>query len=144
MKKRNLILVAALIVLAALLLCYGLTTRGGKRPAEPAAPEASVTAETADQTADYVDQTADSGYSESAIAAARKYMEENPAESYLLVRTSQSAYSPIPLNEENAFKITQADGSENTVLSGRIPSIWNRPTVTTRTAWMKAKSHWRI
>ena len=112
MKKRNLILVAALFVLAVLLLWYGLSTRGGKKDAVPATPEASTAMGTMEQTADY-------GYSESAVAAARKYLEENPAESYLLVRTSQSAYSPIPLNEENAFKITQADGSENTVHIGK-------------------------
>ncbi len=112
MKKRNLILIAALFVLAVLLLWYGLLTRGGKKDAEPAAPEVSAAMETVEQTAEY-------GYSESAVAAARKYLEENPAESYLLVRSRQSAYSPIPLNEENAFKITQADGSENTVHIGK-------------------------
>ena len=58
-------------------------------------------------------------YSEEAREVVTAYLEEYPAEAYLLVTTNNGVYSPIPLNGENAFRIKQADGSENVVHIGK-------------------------
>ena len=52
---------------------------------------------------------------ERAKNSAELYLREHSADSYLLIRTKKRIYSPIPLNEENALRITQEDGAENVI-----------------------------
>lgn len=112
MKKRNLFLVAILLVASLAVLFWGLKSRSGTN--------STLSAVTAQPEIQAAESSADSGiHSESIRSAAKEYLAENPAESYLLVSTGQGVYSPIPLNEENSFKITQPDGSENTVHIGK-------------------------
>lgn len=107
MKKRNLILVLALVTAALLLLFFGLSGRGEKiLPEESDGKETDIAAET-------------SAFSESVTAKAREYMDKNPAQSYLMVITDTYNSTPLPLNEEGSFRITQPDGSENVVHIGK-------------------------
>ena len=108
-RKKDMILVLALLALALLFL---LISRSARKPAAvpPDAPPAetgTVTEEKpAESYADFVSETV------------RAYFEEYPAASYLFVNTGGSAYSPIPLNGDNSFRITQQDGSENVIHIG--------------------------
>ena len=108
-RKKDLILVLALLVLALLFL---LISRPARKPAAvppdpPPAETGAVTEERpAESYADFVSETV------------RAYFEEYPAASYLFVNTGSSAYSPIPLNGDNSFRITQQDGSENVIHIG--------------------------
>lgn len=103
-RKKDFIVIAALILAALLLLLVGYLSRGKAEPAP--AP-----VETAEAAAD--------GYSDFVRESVRAYFEEYPAESYLLVTTGSSVYSPIPLNADNAFRITRQDGSENVIHIGK-------------------------
>ena len=58
-------------------------------------------------------------YSEAVRQAVAAYFGEYPAESYLVLTTSNGIHAPVPLNEDNEFKLTQADGSENVVHIGK-------------------------
>lgn len=111
MKNKNIFLVIIMIVIASLLLWYGLYSRTGQNYDIPVTPDPSGT--------DTIQSDDNQKFSESVITAANEYLSANPAESYLLVKTNQSAYSPIPLNEENSFTITQPDGSKNVVHIGK-------------------------
>ena len=108
-RKKDIILVLALLVLALLFL---LLSRAARKPAAvpsgpPPAETGAVTEEKpAESYADFVSETV------------RAYFEEYPAASYLFVNTGSSAYSPIPLNGDNSFRITQQDGSENVIHIG--------------------------
>ncbi len=108
-RKKDLILVLALLALALLFL---LISRPARKPAAvppdpPPAETDTVTEEKpAESYADFVSETV------------RAYFEEYPAASYLFVNTGGSAYSPIPLNGDNSFRITQQDGSENVIHIG--------------------------
>lgn len=104
MKKKDIILIVGLIALALALLVCGLALRSKGTPAkaEPEGDEVSLA----------------SDYSQSVRESAAEYFEEYPAESYLLVRVGGGVYTPIPLNGENAFRIAQADGSENVIHIG--------------------------
>ncbi len=105
-RKKDLILVLALLALALLFL---LLSRTARKPAAvpPPAETGTVTEERpAESYADFVSETV------------RAYFEEYPAASYLFVNTGGSAYSPIPLNGDNSFRITQQDGSENVIHIG--------------------------
>ena len=106
MKKRNLILVLALVTAALVLLFFGLSRRGDQ----------TLTEEPADKE---TDTAAPSAFSESVTAKAREYMDKNPAQSYLMVITDTYNSTPLPLNEEGSFRITQPDGSENVVHIGK-------------------------
>ena len=101
--KKDLILIAAVVAAALLLLLFG----GMSRQAEDAAPAETEQPEEA------------GGYSDFVRGSVREYFEEYPAESYLLVTTGSGVYSPIPLNEDNAFRIAQKDGSENVIHIGK-------------------------
>ena len=121
MKKKNLIAVLIIFVLAAAVLFLGLYFRGGAKsplppeaePTESAAPEEG----TADESAENAENTAPEAGT--AAEKTREYLEKYPSESYLLVRTANSVFAPIPLTEEGSFKIAQADGSENVVHVGK-------------------------
>ena len=103
MKKKDLILILAVVCLALVLLLAGPLSRSGGR-------------ETGEDT-----ERADTAtpYSEETLAAVRSFFEEYPAESYLIVKSAGGVYLPIPLNSDNAFTVRQSDGSENTVHIGR-------------------------
>ena len=108
-RKKDLILVLALLVLALLFLLISRPARkpAAVPPAPPPAETGTVTEEKpAESYADFVSETV------------RAYFEEYPAASYLFVNTGSSAYSPIPLNGDNSFRITQQDGSENVIHIG--------------------------
>ena len=102
MKKRNIILVIALFVSALVLLFFGLSKRWDF--SVPTQSEAVTEAP---------------AYSGSVFSSAKEYLDTNPAESYLVVRTDGYVYSPVPLNEDGTFRITQPDGSENVVHVGK-------------------------
>lgn len=108
-RKKDLILVLALLVLALLFLLISRPARkpAAVPPAPPPAETGTVTEEKpAESYADFVSETV------------RAYFEEYPAASYLFVNTGGSAYSPIPLNGDNSFRIAQQDGSENVIHIG--------------------------
>ena len=108
-RKKDLILVLALLALALLFLLLSRTARkpAAVPPGPPPAETGAVTEEKpAESYADFVSETV------------RAYFEEYPAASYLFVNTGGSAYSPIPLNGDNSFRIAQQDGSENVIHIG--------------------------
>lgn len=108
-RKKDLILVLALLALALLFLLLSRPARkpAAVPPAPPPAETGTVTEERpAESYADFVSETV------------RAYFEEYPAASYLFVNTGGSAYSPIPLNGDNSFRIAQQDGSENVIHIG--------------------------
>ncbi len=108
-RKKDLILVLALLALALLFLLLSRTARkpAAVPPDAPPAETGTVTEErSAESYADFVSETV------------RAYFEEYPAASYLFVNTGSSAYSPIPLNGDNSFRIAQQDGSENVIHIG--------------------------
>lgn len=108
-RKKDLILVLALLALALLFLLISRPARkpAAVPPAPPPAETGTVTEERpAESYADFVSETV------------RAYFEEYPAASYLFVNTGGSAYSPIPLNGDNSFRIAQQDGSENVIHIG--------------------------
>ena len=108
-RKKDLILVLALLALALLFLLLSRTARkpAAVSPDPPPAETGAVTEERpAESYADFVSETV------------RAYFEEYPAASYLFVNTGGSAYSPIPLNGDNSFRIAQQDGSENVIHIG--------------------------
>lgn len=104
MKKRNIQLILGMAALALVLLLVGLSQRGAL-PAPPAA-EPQVTG-------------GESGDDAAQGEAVERFFEEYPAESYLLLTTASGTRMPIPLNADNAFRLTQADGSENVVHIGK-------------------------
>nr|MBQ1577869.1 NusG domain II-containing protein [Oscillospiraceae bacterium] len=108
-RKKDLILVLALLALALLFL---LLSRTARKPA--AVPPVPPPAETGTVTEEKPAESYDDFVSETV----RAYFEEYPAASYLFVNTGSSAYSPIPLNGDNSFRITQQDGSENVIHIG--------------------------
>ena len=101
MKKRDWILIAVLAAAALPLLFFGLKSRFVPVP-EPSPAVGT-----------------DAGYTDFVRLAVAEFFEANPAESYLVVETRNGLHAPIPLNEENEFRLTQADGSENVVHIGR-------------------------
>ena len=108
-RKKDLILVLALLALALLFL---LLSRTARKPAAvpPDAPPAETGAVTEEKPAE--------SYADFVSETVRAYFEEYPAASYLFVNTGGSAYSPIPLNGDNSFRIAQQDGSENVIHIG--------------------------
>lgn len=104
MKKRNILLILGMAALALVLLLVGLSQRGAL-PAPPAAEPQVTDGESGDDAAQG--------------EAVERFFEEYPAESYLLLTTASGTRMPIPLNADNAFRLTQADGSENVVHIGK-------------------------
>ena len=108
-RKKDMIIVLGLLAAALLFLLISMASRktAAVPPSPPPSETAAVTEENpAESYADFVSETV------------RAYFEEYPAESYLFVNTGSSAYSPIPLNGDNSFRITQQDGSENVIHIG--------------------------
>ena len=104
MKKNDLILILAVLAAALLLLGLSFYARAQRVNAQPPAPEESA---------------ADESWPASVREAAAAYFEEYPAESYLIVRSPSGLYAPIPLNEDNSFRIRQENGDENVVHIGK-------------------------
>ena len=96
-------LILGIAGLALVLLLFGLSPRSGL--SIPPVAEASPAAESAVPT-----ETSE---------AVEAFFSEYPADSYLLLTTASGTRMPIPLNADNAFRITQADGSENVVHIGK-------------------------
>lgn len=147
--KKDWILVLVLAAAALLLLVYGLSSRHKPVTAPPfptpvsesvgqaeasegaGAPDGSgggaeADAEAVPETAPESEPEAASEktpsagtYEEFVRESVAAYFAEYPAESYLIVNTNSSAYSPIPLTEDNSFRITQQDGSENVIHIGK-------------------------
>ena len=119
MKKKDLIVILAVLLLAVILLVYGLSMRttqqNPEKPAETAQPFLSAEGSSEGE----AEVSASPGYSEKTKAAAEAYLREYPAESYLILTTNSGISSPIPLNEENSFRVRQGDGSENVVHIGK-------------------------
>lgn len=144
-RKKDWILILVLAAAALLLLVYGLASRRKPVMAPPSpTPVSESTAQTEEsenaaqtgegkdagteavsggteaETAAAPTQTPSAGtYDEFVRESVAAYFEEYPAESYLIVNTNSSAYSPIPLTEDNSFRITQQDGSENVIHIGK-------------------------
>lgn len=113
-------MVFAILLLAVVLLIYGLSIRTSKTAKLEHSAEAGIASPSEDPFSETeAGKNVFDNYSEKAREAARAYLEEYPAEAYLLVTTNNGVYSPIPLNGENAFRIKQADGSENIVHIGK-------------------------
>ncbi len=104
MKKRDVLLILGFVLLALALLAAGLAQRG--RGAILSAPGEDAGALPAE-------------YSEAVRRAVAAYFEEYPAESYLVLETQSGVHAPVPLNRDNEFRVTQADGSENVVHIGK-------------------------
>ena len=119
MKKKDLIVILAVLLLAVILLVYGLSMRttqqNPEKPVETAQPFPSAEGSSEGE----AEMNASPGYSEKTKAAAEAYLREYPAESYLILTTNGGISSPIPLNEENSFRVRQGDGSENVVHIGK-------------------------
>ena len=116
MKKKDIILILFMVLLAAVLLLVGLSARHSRND-DTTPTTASESEENREEEPESSTGTADR-YSENVRAAAAEYFSKNPAESYLLIRTNQSASPPIPLNEEYSFTVSQPDGSENVIHVG--------------------------
>ena len=114
MKKRDVLLILGLLALVCVLLVTGLAQRGRTAPA-PAVTESPAASEEPESGTGAALAEGD-GTVPDAVAA---FFDEYPAESYLVVTTSSGVHAPIPLNEENEFRLTQADGSENVVHIGK-------------------------
>ncbi|MBQ3374484.1 MAG: NusG domain II-containing protein [Oscillospiraceae bacterium] len=119
MKKKDLIVILAVLLLAVILLVYGLSMRttqqNPEKPVETAQPFPSAEGSSEGE----AEMNASPSYSEKTRAAAEAYLREYPAESYLILTTNGGISSPIPLNEENSFRVRQGDGSENVVHIGK-------------------------
>ena len=113
MKKRDLLVILGIVLVAAVLIGVRLL------PAKTAAPAPAGDSATPGPGASDEVPAGTARYSESVIARTDEYFAQNPAESYLVVTTSNNIYAPIPLNEENEFRLTQKDGSENVVHIGK-------------------------
>ena len=111
MKKRDILLILGIAALALVLLLFGLSQRSALPSPTVAVTEAPAA----------VTETpgAESGGAAEEKSPVEAFFEEYPAESYLLLTTASGTRMPIPLNEDNAFRITQADGSENVVHIGK-------------------------
>lgn len=117
MKKKDLVLILGMVLLAAALLAVGLSTRHSGSvdlaPGQPSGKSKGAGEEATEASVESSDQ-----YSENVQKDAEEYFNKNAADSYLLIRTNQSASIPIPLNEEYSFTVSQHDGSENVIHVG--------------------------
>lgn len=114
MKKRDLILILGVLLLAVVLLLAGMAQR--RLLTEPAAAPTESAGASA-QPSEPTENAADG--SDAVRAAVAAYFEENSAESYLVVTTVNGVHMPIPLNGENELRLTQPDGSENVIRMDR-------------------------
>jgi len=117
-RKKNIFLVLAIVLIAVLLLIYGLTTRKASptvKDGAAASDEVLTAAETPDvDSSDEASAEVDADIA----AAADAYLERNPAESYVVVSTSSAMYLPVPLVEGNSFKLNFSDTEYNLVHVG--------------------------
>lgn len=105
-------MILILVLLAAALLFLLVSLSARKKALIPPAPSPSAAAAAKEQS--------ESGTFEEFVRdTVRAYFEEYPAESYLFVSTGGNAYTPIPLNGDNSFRIAQEDGSENVIRIGK-------------------------
>lgn len=115
MKKRDIVLILVILLLACALLGVGLVQRGRitvptAQPTENIMPSAEPT--------DGGEASA-AGASAAVRAAVAAYFDESLAESYMVVTTQNGVHAPVPLNEENELRLAQADGSENVIHIGK-------------------------
>ena len=110
MKKRDIVLVLGIAALALALLLFGLSQRSALPSPIAAVTETAAAAET---------PSTEDGSGSDGEDFIESFFEEYPADSYLLLTTASGTRLPIPLNADNAFRITQADGSENVVHIGK-------------------------
>lgn len=130
-KKRDLILILVIAVLAVCLMIYGLSTRkatvspsGAIAAAEtPALENNTEAAELQTETSPDVNETelteGESAEKSEAAIKAGEYLATYPAESYLVVTTSNGSYNAIPLIEEGSFKISFSDDEYNIIHVGK-------------------------
>lgn len=118
MKKKDLFLILVLVLAAAVVLVVGLSGRHGGQQGTTETPALQNSETPGEDSGAAASDGAGEGYSDSVMAEAAAYFEKNPAESYLVVRTSQASTPPIPLNEEYSFTVQQPDGSENVIHVG--------------------------
>ncbi len=132
--KKDSILILVLAAAALILLLVGLGSRRLSVPPAPSpTPETAeseawtesgaetvtaATAETAAETAAPAPEPAQT-YEDFVQETVAAYFAEYPAESYLIVTTGSGVYSPIPLTEDNSFRISRQDGSENVIHIGK-------------------------
>ena len=119
MKKKDLIVILAVLLLAVVLLVYGHSMRTTQQSPEKSAQTAQPLPSAEGSSEGETVANPAPGYSEKTRAAAEAYLREYPAESYLILTTNSGISSPIPLNEENSFRVKQGDGSENVVHIGK-------------------------
>lgn len=105
MKKKDLLLILFFVLLAAVLLVLGVSSRSSGNAVQTMDEDIPQSSGTEEQ-------------STGATDAVQTYISENYADSYLLLKTANNVYAPIPLNEENSFKITLRNGDYNTVHIG--------------------------
>ena len=109
-RKRDMILVLALLAAALLFLAVSLAAR--KKTPDAPTPSPS-------ETAEVTEPSESDAYRDFISEYVKAYFEEYPAESYLFVSIGGDARSPIPLNGDNSFRIAQEDGSENVIHIGK-------------------------
>lgn len=116
MKKRDIILLISVAAAAVVLLVLGLALRKGTD-----APDADKTVAELSAVSQAAESPAPSEISvpEEVTAAAQAYLDQYPAESYLIIRTSTSMYMPFPLNEDASFKVHFGDEEYNLVHIGK-------------------------
>ncbi len=114
MKKRDLILILGVLLLAVVLLLAGMAQR--RLLTEPtAAPTESAGASA--QPSEPTENAADG--SDAVRDAVAAFFDEYPAESYMVVTSANGVHLPVPLNEDNELRLTQPDGSENVIRIGK-------------------------
>jgi len=112
-KKKDIILIVVIALLAVCLLFCGLFLGKRHTSAAPAQTELDtdnvVTAEA----------ILPEGVLQEVSEAVETYLAQNPAESYLLISTASGSYLPIPLSEDAAFKIHFGEEEYNLVHIGK-------------------------
>lgn len=109
MKKRDLLLIVSLALVAGIMMVVGLNAR---KPVEKAIPEVS---ETTDDLASEAIQLENFGVSAQEKASA--FLEANPAESYLYIEANGGVLV-IPLSEERSIPLDQGNNVINTIHTG--------------------------
>ena len=105
MKRKDILLIVCFALLAVTLLIYGLNSRIDK-PVTRTEKEHILANNSVNEQTARIDE------------AVKAFLSEHSAEAYLLMETSNRIYAPIPLNEENSFRITQSNGDYNIIHIG--------------------------
>ena len=116
--KKEIILLLVIIIIAGFLAVYGLSIRGPKSSVPSAEEAADIQSSVSVENSNEENKIGDTDITE-AQKSALTYLENNPAESYLLVTTSSGTHSPIPLAEETSFTINYQGDEFNTIHIGK-------------------------